>query len=93
MNENMNDLISKMQQDINMTKKKIGSGRKDSFKFNASQDISQFDMSIGHITSSSISATPRICNANLQHISGNQANTSAIQIKHDNLTSGNISQN
>lgn len=54
--ENMNELISKMDQDLQMTKKKIGP----SLKFNSSHEWSQHDMSLGHITSSSIHSTPRI---------------------------------
>jgi hypothetical protein len=44
------------------------SARKDSnasLRFNVSHDISQIDMSLGHITNSSVSATPRIYNQNL----------------------------
>ena len=75
MNENMNDLIMKMQQDIDLTKRKINMGntpgmgfnsaRKDSntsLRFNVSHDISQIcDVSNGNITgNSSVNATPRI---------------------------------
>ena len=54
MNENVNEMIQKMDHDLQITKKKIGSGRKGSLKFNTSHDWSQNDMSIGHITSSSV---------------------------------------
>ena len=60
--ENMNDFINKMDQDLQLTKKKIGTGPKGSLKFNSSHDWSQHDMSLGHITSSSIHSTPRIIN-------------------------------
>ena len=59
-NENVNEMITKMDQDLQNTKKKIGSGRKGSLKFGDSHDWSQADISIGHITSSSVHSTPRI---------------------------------
>lgn len=62
MTENMNDFISKMDQDLQLTKKKLGSSKLGSSKFNTSNDWSQVDMSLGHITSSSIHSTPRIYN-------------------------------
>lgn len=61
-NENYNDMISKIDQELQYTKAKIGgSGAKKKFgdrSFDWSKN--ELNVSIGHFTSSSIQSTPRI---------------------------------
>ncbi|CDW71493.1 iq calmodulin-binding motif family protein [Stylonychia lemnae] len=89
MKENIDEFIQKLQHEFQVPKIKQGSGRKDSVKFNVSHEISQIDMSLGHITSSSISATPRIYNAN-QMIQKQQEKQQNISV---NNNSNQINQN
>ena len=53
-------MITKIDKDLQQTKKRIGSKKKGSQIFNNSVEWSHHDMSIGHLTSSSIHSTPRI---------------------------------
>jgi len=57
---NLNSLMSKIEQDKENTKKKIGSKRKGNMIFNNSVEWSHHDQSLGQLTTSSINTTPRI---------------------------------
>ena len=89
-NDNVNDLISKMQMEMDLTKRKINSGsvanaassaRKDInnslLRFNVSHEISQIDMSLGHISNISLNATPRVQAAHPASAAGNNSLTAA----------------
>lgn len=52
-------MISKMDKDLQTTKKRLGSGKKINPKFNTSVEWSH-DISIGLLTNSSFLSTPRI---------------------------------
>lgn len=52
-------MISKIEKDLQQTKKRIGTKKKGTHLFNNSVDWSH-DLSIGRLTSSSIHSTPRI---------------------------------
>ena len=59
--ENVNDMISKIDKDIQKTKNLIGTKRSSSNLFNISAELSQYDISINNISSQmSVHSTPRI---------------------------------